>query len=644
MLHARVRAGHLRPAPSEPLRALSTALGLILGLGSSFSCSSATQNVTSPSTSKCQLTAVAEPASFAAAGGAGTLAVTTTGDCQWTAAASGSWIQLGAPSAGQGNAKVAFSVATNPDPSQRNGTITIEGQQVAISQAAACIFTVSPLSDSVSPDGERRTINVTASGPQCSWSARSATEWLTIVQGSEGTGSAQVVYEAALTAGPPRSGELTIAGQRVAVTQGGGCTVAIGPTAQTIAAGGGSGAINVTTAAGCSWSAQSEAAWITIASAAQGTGPGVVTFNVGAWNGPSRVGTLRVGQQQFTVTQSSGCRFDISPQSQSVASTGGSGSVEVTTASGCTWTSTSNVPWVSIAGAGSGSGNGTVPLTVAPNTGPARTGTLTIAGQTFTVSQSSACTFGISTQSFAVASAGGSGSVGVTTAAACPWTATSSVPWIAIAGGGSGTGNGTVQFDVAPTTGPARTGTLTIAGHTFTVSQSSGCTFSISPAAQAVGDGGGPGSVAVSTSPGCVWTAASSATWARITSGPSGTGAGNVAFIVDPTPTSLPRSTTLSIAGHTFTINQAGAPCLYVLSPAFASLPVTGGSGSFEVNTPEGCTWTAVSNASWLHVTAGASGSGDGTVSFSADPNPGSVRTGAIVVGGRAFTASQAAP
>ena len=273
MLHARSRARHLRRAPSERLRALSTALGAILWLGSAFSCSSANQSVTSPSTPKCQLTAAAEPATFAPAGGAGTLAVTTTGDCQWSAASSGSWIQLGAPSAGQGNAKVAFSVATNPEPSPRNGTITIEGQQVAISQAAACIFTVSPLTDSVSSDGERRTIAVTASSPQCSWSARSATAWLTIVQGSEGSGSGEVVYEAALTAGPPRSGELTIAGQRVVVTQGGGCTVGIAPTAQTIAADGGSGAINVTTAAACSWSAQSEAPWITIASATEGTGP-----------------------------------------------------------------------------------------------------------------------------------------------------------------------------------------------------------------------------------------------------------------------------------------------------------------------------------------------------------------------------------
>ena len=76
--------------------------------------------------------------------------------------------------------------------------------------------------------------------------------------------------------------------------------------------------------------------------------------------------------------------------------------------------------------------------------------------------------------------------------------------------------------------------------------------------------------------------------------------------------------------------------------PAVGCLAAGGGSGVFEVNTPEGCTWTAASNDGWLHVTAGPSGSGDGAVSFSADANPGPPRTGTIVAGGRIFTASQA--
>jgi Putative binding domain, N-terminal/Viral BACON domain len=540
------------------MRALARVVGLSLTFGWSVSCGSSTQTVTSPSTVKCQVTAAAEPAAFAATGGAGTLTVTANRDCLWNAAASGNWIQLGPQSSGQGNAAIGFSVTTNPDPAQRRGAIAIGDHQVAITQEAACIFTVSPLNDSVSPDGERRTINVTASGAQCSWSARTETEWLAIVEGSQGSGSGQVVYEARRTTGPSRSGELTVAGQRVIVTQGVGCSVAIAPTTQTISAGGGVGSIGVTTAAGCPWSAQSDTEWISITSARSGTGPATVTFSVGASDGPRRTGTLRVGPQVFTVTQNSGCRFGISPES------------------------------------------------------------------------------------FSVSSAGGSGGVAVTTVTECGWTATSNAAWITITGGGSQSGNGSVQFTVAATTGPARIGTLTVAGHAFGVSQGSGCSFSISPASQTIPSHGGPGSVAVNTSPGCPWTAAAAAPWARITSGQSGAGPGTVAFTVDGTPTSQPRSTSLSIAGQTFTINQDGAPCLYVVSPAAVALEAGGGSGVFEVNTPEGCGWTAASNDGWLRVTAGTSGSGDGAVSFTADANPGPPRTGTIVAGGRLFTASQA--
>jgi len=62
--------------------------------------------------------------------------------------------------------------------------------------------------------------------------------------------------------------------------------------------------------------------------------------------------------------------------------------------------------------------------------------------------------------------------VNVTTAAACTWTAASNASWLTITAGASGTGNGTVRFDVAQNnTGSDRVGTLTIAGLTFTVDQ-----------------------------------------------------------------------------------------------------------------------------------------------------------------------------
>jgi hypothetical protein len=83
------------------------------------------------------------------------------------------------------------------------------------------------------------------------------------------------------------------------------------------------------------------------------------------------------------------CGYSISPTSVSFSSSGGSGTVNVTTGPICAWTATSNVPWITITSATSGTTSGAVNYQVAPNTSVnTLTGTLTIAGQTLTVSQS----------------------------------------------------------------------------------------------------------------------------------------------------------------------------------------------------------------------------------------------------------------
>jgi glucose/arabinose dehydrogenase len=74
---------------------------------------------------------------------------------------------------------------------------------------------------------------------------------------------------------------------------------------------------------------------------------------------------------------------------------------------------------------------------------------------------------------------GGDGSVAVTSPAGCgTWTAVANDPWIAVTSGGSGTGNGAVQFSVEANleTSP-RTGALTVAGRTFTVDQAGASTL-----------------------------------------------------------------------------------------------------------------------------------------------------------------------
>ena len=91
-------------------------------------------------------------------------------------------------------------------------------------------------------------------------------------------------------------------------------------------------------------------------------------------------------------------------------------------------------------------------------------------------SSAAVCSYSLSTTSRNFASGAGLGSVKVTTSeSSCAWTATSNVPWVTISAGASGTGNGTVSYTVAlnPTTA-TRSGTLTIAGQSFTVNQDAG--------------------------------------------------------------------------------------------------------------------------------------------------------------------------
>jgi hypothetical protein len=80
------------------------------------------------------------------------------------------------------------------------------------------------------------------------------------------------------------------------------------------------------------------------------------------------------------------CSFSIFPTRQIFPSSGGKATVSVTAPDECAWTAVSNVGWITILSGASGSGNGTVNYSVA-STNRSRSGTMTIAGQTFTVRQ-----------------------------------------------------------------------------------------------------------------------------------------------------------------------------------------------------------------------------------------------------------------
>ncbi|MEO6726172.1 MAG: BACON domain-containing carbohydrate-binding protein, partial [Blastocatellia bacterium] len=115
-----------------------------------------------------------------------------------------------------------------------------------------------------------------------------------------------------------------------------------------------------------------------------------------------------------------------------------------------------------------------------------------------------------------------------------------------------------------------------------TVINNSGCSYSLSPATRNVAASAANGIVNVKASPsGCNWTAASNASWLRVTG--SGSSDGTASFQADENLTFASRTATATIAGHTFTIIQAAwidvdAPVLAITDPAVPpTIPNTSG-------------------------------------------------------------------
>jgi hypothetical protein len=436
------------------------------------SCGSAVETVTAPVQVRCGIDVNAQDVSFSAAGGTGTIRISTNRECAWSVRSDAAWLTVSSPASGQGAASVQYSVAANPDPPTRNARIYVEDQQLQISQEGTpCEFRLSSRAESVDQSGGQRTIEVSTKSAQCRWTAVADSAWIAVTAGHSASGNGAVSFTVEATTGPERTGTITVAGLVVTVTQSRGCRYLVDPSTTTVASSGGTGGISIRTGAGCGWTATSTADWLTLSSAS-GSGPGEVRFAVGPWNGPMRAATLRIADQTATVSQASGCTVSFSPATLSADASGLQSAVQVNTMPGCAWSAASGATWITVASGATGSGDGQVQLIVASNSGPARDGSVTIAGRSLAVAQASGCTYAVTPTLHAVGGAGGTRSILVTTAGACRWTISSHVDWITI-DATSIMGSGAPMFTVAPNPGAPRTGTFSAAGQTVTVNQAS---------------------------------------------------------------------------------------------------------------------------------------------------------------------------
>jgi hypothetical protein len=82
--------------------------------------------------------------------------------------------------------------------------------------------------------------------------------------------------------------------------------------------------------------------------------------------------------------------------------------------------------------------------------------------------------------------------------------------------------------------------------------------------------------------------------------------------------------------------------CTYSISPASKTFTQTGGKETVAITTQSTCSWTASSGASWMTLTSGSSGTGNGTVSYTVSANAGTAsRTSISTIAGQVFTVTQ---
>jgi C1A family cysteine protease len=104
--------------------------------------------------------------------------------------------------------------------------------------------------------------------------------------------------------------------------------------------------------------------------------------------------SVTFGMYTIAYSPAAACTYAISPTSQAFNDAGGSASVNVTARVDCTWNAGSNASWISIGQVTGTQGNGTVYYSVEPNPTPGtvRKSSITVAGQSVTVSQGSTTT------------------------------------------------------------------------------------------------------------------------------------------------------------------------------------------------------------------------------------------------------------
>ena len=327
-------------------RTLIIAALLILALATTAPRRQHTARAATESFAQCQYLVTPMAQLFAARGGVGSLSVMAASTCAWVATSNTPWINITSANSGSGLGRINYSVIANPNANQRTGVITIAGLNFIVTQAGT-----GGNSCTVTPINAGQLVNGSLAPGDCQSPLRI----------KDGARPFADRYSFNANSGQPMVISLTSTDfdTYLYLLDANGSVIAQNDDT------GPSGNSRIPAGSGF-FTLPSSGAFTIDATSFQSSGAGNYTLSL----------TMPAGS----------CTYAIAPSAQSFSASGGTGTVNVNTQTGCAWTAISNNSWITIS-SGGGSGSGAVNYSVAANPATARTGTMTIAGLRFTITQ-----------------------------------------------------------------------------------------------------------------------------------------------------------------------------------------------------------------------------------------------------------------
>ena len=503
-------------------------------------------------------------AAWTAAGGSGSVNLNTGSGCAWTVVNTNSWITI-AVTNGSSAATIGYSVSANPGLNTRTGVVVIAGQNFTVTQQGiVCAYALSPTGATNSSAASTNSLSVITTNP-CPWSVNNTNPWITLIAGTNGTGNGIVTY--ALTENfsiNPRTGTVSIASEIFTIKQSGVvCTYALSPAGRSHLSAATTNTVSLITSNPCPWSVSNTNSWITILSASNSTGSGILTYALSEnLSLNERVGAFFLGGAMFTVTQQAViCSYALTPVGRSHTSVSATGTIAVSASAPCPWAVGNTNSWITIQSGSNGLGNGTVTYVLEANPiSLDRIGTLLIGGQSFVITQQAiSCTFAISPTKRSHGFGFNSNFFTINAGGGCLWTVVNTNHWISLVGNSNGNGTNNVGYTVDNNFGAQRIAFITAQGATIIITQAATtCTYVIAPTSLTRTAAGGTGVVSVTTGASCLWTVATTNSWITITSGTNGTGNGSFGYSIPANWLATARTGSITVASQTLPVTQAG--------------------------------------------------------------------------------------